>query len=1218
MAVAIVVLSMPGQARAEVTPHASMLRYPDVSQTHIVFLYANNLWLVPREGGTASPLTSADGQELFPRFSPDNQMLAFSADYGMGRDLYTMPVAGGVPQRKTHHPATEILCDWTPDGKLLISTNGFSGLARIQQLYTVSDASPLPQKMPVAYGSNGAISSDGKWLAFTPYSRDTRTWKRYRGGMASDIWLFHLTKKTAQRITDWEGTDSLPMWHGQSVYYLSDAGKEHRLNIWAYDTATGARRQITKFSRYDVKWPSIGPGDQGQGEIVFQCAADLYLLDLKSGDSRIVEVTIPGDRPQIMPQSMNAAKNLAGGDIAPAGQRVVLEARGDLWSVPVKNGSPRNMTRTSGVAERNPSWSPNGKWIAYFADLTGEYELYIKQSDGKGETRRLTEDGHAYRFSPTWSWDSKQIVFTDKTGSIYLHTIDSGKTTKIDQEPRAGRATISWSHDSSWIAYAKSKNDKAGIFSIWLYEVKTGKRHQVTDDMFSDTAPTFDRKGEYLYFASSRHFGSPMYEDIGTTFIYGKTEILIAMPLRKDVKNPLLPKSDEVPIVEKKEENKTPAQAKPAAKEPAAKEPTKEKPKDASADKKKSPEKQEKPKQLLSLEDPQEKPPKKGEPEKKEKPAKKKEAAKKKAAPKQDDKKEPVDKKPAAKDKKANDKNPKSADAKGNDAKGNDAKGKGLNGKDAKKEAAKPATKTPAKPKSLQIDLEGIELRAFRIPVKNGIFSNLCVSARGQLIYARRGVRGTDEKPAIKVVDMSSGTAKEATILEGPTQFTLSANGKKLLVMIGSTMMTMEAAPGQKPAPISTSGMTVMVDPRAQWKQLFMDAWRVERDFFYDPNMHGVHWLNIRQQYAKMLADCTSREDVGFVISEMISELNVGHSYYRPPRGTSTPRTKMGLLGCEFACQDGAYQIAKFYEGAVWDFDARNPLRQAGVNEGDFLLAINRMPLDTDRSPWSELQGLGGKTVVLTVSKKPKSGKEDRDVVVKLLSSDSNLRYRQWVEHNRKYVEKKSGGKIGYIYVPDTGTNGQNNLFRQFFGQASKSALIIDDRWNGGGQIPTRFIELLNRPVTNYWAKRDGIDMTWPPDAHHGPKCMLINGLAGSGGDMFPALFRQAGLGKLIGMRTWGGLVGISSNPSMVDGSSVTAPSFAYYEKNGTWGIEGHGVDPDIEVVDDPAKLAQGIDPQLDAAIQLMLEEIERHPYTAPKRPAYPDRSGIGIKPEDK
>ena len=389
----------------------------------------------------------------------------------------------------------------------MYTTNGFGGLARLTQMFLVSDKNPLPTQLPVVYGDNGAISPDGEWLAFTPYSADTRTWKRYRGGMASDIWLFHLKNKTAQRMTEWEGTDSIPMWHGQTVYYLCDAGPEHRLNIWAYETATGARRQVTNFSEYDVKWPSIGPGDHGQGEIVFQNAADLYLLDLETSQSRVVEVTIPGDHPQIMPRTVNAADFIAGADLSPTGSRVVLEARGDIWSLPAKNGSPRNMTRTSGVAERDPSWSPDGRWIAYLADITGEYELYIKQSDGKGETRRLTNDGQVFRYSPSWSPDSKHIVFSDKTGTMFLHTIEGGKTVTVDQDPWAERLSPSWSHDSTWIAYAKRADDKAGVASVWLYELKTGNKQQITDGKFNVSSPTFDRKGEFLFFSSNRQFG---------------------------------------------------------------------------------------------------------------------------------------------------------------------------------------------------------------------------------------------------------------------------------------------------------------------------------------------------------------------------------------------------------------------------------------------------------------------------------------------------------------------------------------------------------------------------------------------------------------------------------------------------------------------------------------------------------------------------------------
>lgn len=402
---------------------------------------------------------------------------------------------------------------------------------------------------------------------------------------------------------------------------------------------------------------------------------------------------------------------------------------------------------------------------------------------------------------------------------------------------------------------------------------------------------------------------------------------------------------------------------------------------------------------------------------------------------------------------------------------------------------------------------------------------------------------------------------------------------------------------------------------------MFNEAWRVQRDYFYDPNMHGVDWPGMRERYGRMIEDCVSREDVDFVIGEMISELNVGHAYVRGGGDyEKEPEVQVGLLGADFELHDGAYRIAKIHEGAPWDYDARGPLSQPGVKVkvGDFLLAVNGAPLDVTKDPWAAFHGLGGKVVTLTVSDKPTIDADARQVLVDLPTSEAGLRYREWIEAKRKYVEEKTGGRVGYIHVPDTGINGQNNLFRQFYGQTDKASLIIDERWNGGGQIPTRFIELLNRPITNYWATRAPLDRAWPPDAHAGPKCMLINGLAGSGGDCFPYYFRQRGLGKLIGMRTWGGLVGISGNPQLIDGGNTSAPTFAFFETDGTWGVEGHGVDPDIEVIDDPAKMVDGGDPQLDAAIAHMLSELEKNPPKRPARPAYPNRKGMGIKPEDK
>ncbi len=1235
----LLLLSSSAVIAADVTPDPRMMRTPDVSRTQIVFVYADDLWVAPKEGGVAMPLASPPGMESMPRFSPDGATIGFVGNYDGNRDIYVISATGGIPVRVTHHPASEVLADWTPDGELLFFSNALAGIGRLTQLFRVSPEGGLPEALPVPYGTWAGISPDGEWLAYTPSTRDHRTWKRYMGGLASDIWLFHLTRHEARKITDWGGTDTQPMWHGAMLYYLSDGGPNHRLNIWSYDPRTEKHEQITSFRRYDVKWPAVGPGTDGAGEIVFQCGSDLYLLDLRSRESRKIEVTIPGARPTIRPKTENANDFIQSWSISPTGKRAVASARGDVWTLPAENGTPRNLTRSSGTAERYPAWSPDGRHIAYFGDREGEYDLYITPSDGKGETKRLTDQDRHHLLGIEWSPDSKMITYHDQRGVMYLHTIESGETKEYDKDPVANGPEVSWSHDSRFLTYSKTSDDGFSA-SVWIYSVEEGTTQQVTSDLFADHSPVFDRKGDYLFFSSNRSF-EPYYSDIDTTFIYADTEVLVAVPLRADQKSPWAPESDEETWGDDKEE-KPDGDAKDNSDEREDSEEDDGESEDSEEDDGESEGDVDVPEddgvsgtwegkatggpefppggipftlELLI------------------------------AADGSVSGTFTLPTGSASIDSGTYDRDSGELSASLSDDEGMtwsirarvsglSMTGTGTNetaGITVEFSAERTAARKPGDGEhegkgggkareKVEIEFEGFERRALLLPVPRGSFGALAVNDKNQLIYARLPMQGSDGSAAIHLFDLEDEKQEEKKVASGARGFAISADGKKILTVQGSTASIQNAAAGASGKSVVTQGMLTTVEPRAEWAQLLRDSWRLMRDYFYDPDMHGVDWDAVYDYHAAMIDDCATRRDVSFVIGEMISELNVGHAYYSGGDvDDDEPNLSVGLLGADYSLENGAYRIAVIYEGGPWDLDARGPLSQPGVevSAGDYLLAVNGIPLPTDRDPWAAFQGLAGQVTTLTVSAKPSIDEDAREVIVKALGSESNLRYRAWIEKNRKYVSDRTGGRVGYIYVPNTGVNGQNDLVRQYSGQLGKAALIIDERWNGGGQIPTRFIEMLNRPITNYWARPHSIDWTWPPDAHRGPKCMLINGAAGSGGDAFPAYFRKAGLGMLIGMRTWGGLVGLSGNPPLIDGGSVRVPTFGYYDTDGTWGIEGYGVAPDLEVIDDPSKMVEGGDPQLDAAVQQMLREIDKSPYVPALKPRYPDRSGMGIQKAD-
>jgi tricorn protease len=1082
-------LSAGAPAFAEID--ARMLRYPAVSADRIAFVYAGDIWLVSKKGGAAVRLSSPAGEESFPRFSPDGTRLAFSADYDGNTDVYVVPVTGGEPLRLTYHPMPDRVIGWTPDGKgVLFASGRESGRQRFNQFFTVGLEGGLPQKLPVPYGEFGTFSPDGNQFVYMPQSQDFRTWKRYRGGWAPDLWLFDLKTFAARNLTNDPANDAQPMWHGKTLYFLSDRGLNQRNNIWAYDLAAGKARQVTKFDDFDITFPSIGPD-----AIVFQAGGRLYLLELPSEKVSEVPVRVVTDETTLRPRTANAGSSIAAGSVSPAGKRAAFEARGDVFTVPAQEGAVVNVSRSSGVAERYPRWSPDGKSLAYWSDRSGEYELTLSPAETPGAEKKVTSLGAGFRYAPHWSPDSRKIAFIDQALKIRIVDLESGRVSEIDRSPRwiahngLEAFVMNWSPDSRWLTYARPITTSNN--AIFLYDAKNAQLHQGTSGYLNDAQPVFDPDGKYLFYASDREF-EPVYGNFDNSWTYPNPTRIVAVTLRKDLKSPLAARNNaEDPALDtgKKDEEKKEA--------------------------------------------------KKG------------------------DEKKPEDKKAEEK----------------------------------KEEAAKP----------VEIDLDGFEARGIVLPPKAGNYAELS-AAKGKVLYRRLPRAGSgDEKNPVYYFDLEA--REEKRVLEDADGIEMTFDGKKLLVVSKQKFAVIEIKPDQKiEKPMATGDMEAPVDPRAEWKQMFTDAYRFERDFFYDPNMHGVDWSGLRGRYAKLLEDAVTRWDVNFVLGEFIAELNASHTYRGGGDEENPASRSVGLLGVDWELSDGAYRVKRILRGGPWDAAFRSPLDEPGVDvkAGEYILAVNGVPIDIRKDPWSAFQGLGDKTVVLTVNSKPVPDGA-RQVIVKTLSDETELRFRSWIEERRQRVDQATNGKVGYIYVQSTGVEAQNELVRQFIAQWQKDGLVIDERFNSGGQIPDRFIELLNRPILSYWAVRDAPSQQWPPVAHRGPQVMLINGWSGSGGDAFPFYFREAGLGPLIGTRTWGGLIGISGAPSLVDGGAVTVPTFRMYDPKGRWFAEGHGVDPDIRVDEDPTQLAKGTDPQLERAIKEVTDRIAKQaPW--PARPTYEKR----------
>ena len=1066
-----------------------LLRYPDIHGDKIVFVYGGDVWTVSSEGGMASRLTTFEGMESLPKFSTKGDTIAFTASYDGNTDVYTMPLTGGAPKRMTYHPGSDVIVDWNPAGdEILFMSSRESHSGRYVKLFAVENEGGLPEALPMPRAAIGCYSPDGKRIAYNRITRESRHWKRYRGGMAQDLWIFDFDTESAEKITDFDGTDCFPMWtEADKLYFVSD--RTHAANIFCYDLKTKKVRQITHHEEFDVKWPSMGPG-----AIVYQNGGALHVLDLKTETTKRISVDLRSDRILTRPYIGDVSRYIQSYGLSPTAQRVVVGARGEIFTVPKKEGQSRNLTESTESREIFPAWSPDGKWIAYLSDRTGEYELYLKAHDGSGEAKQITSNGNCYRYQPLWSPDGKKLLFSDKNLVLSYVDIDRKVTVVVDKSDYADINDYSWSPDGRWITYSKVA-DANGNASIFIYSMDKARIYRVTSSIYQDGSPVFDPNGKYLYFISSRTF-IPSFSDFEPAYNFQNTSRVYLVTLKKDVPSPFAPRSDE-------------------EKGPGG----------------------------TYLEDDEY-----------------------------------------------------------------------LFAKDAGPQAP------------IEIDFDGIENRTVVFPFAPGLYFGLdaredklyYVSVSSSALAALMGGAGAPPGISLNLYDMKR--RENRTIMSNVSGYDLSLDGRKVLYSMGRSYGIIELPektkdwktfrPGE--GLVDTSGLTARIDPRHEWKQIFDEAWRIERDFFYDPGMHGVDWKAMKARYAKFLPHVSTRDDLNYVIGELIAELCCGHAYVNGgDMRVSGPRVSVGVLGVDLEkdALSGLYRITKIFQGENWG-SASAPLAMPGVavSEGDFLVAIDGAPLKAPINPWSLLVNKVGKTVTLKVNGRP-TLEGAREVIMKPMSSDGNLRYVDWVETNRRKVEEASGGRIGYIHLPDTSFQGLNSFSRGFFPQIDKEGLILDVRYNGGGMIPDQMMDHLRRKVVSLWAVRDAKDFRTPEVALNGHMACIINEYAGSGGDAFPHFFKRYELGPLVGMRTWGGLVGITGRVPLIDGGMVSAPEFGVYSLKGEWIIENRGVEPDVPVDDRPDLVIRGFDPQLEKAISLVMDKIVNEPKTLPKRPAFPKRN---------
>jgi tricorn protease len=1074
-----------------------LLRYPDIYEDKVVFTYGGDLWTASTSGGLATRLTASPGLELFGKFSPDGKWIAFTGQYDGDEQVYVIPATGGIPKQLTFYPAHGPLparwgydnqvYGWTPDGKSILFRSARDNFSPADyRLYTVPMAGGLPAALPMPKSGAGDFSPDASKAVYSPLFRDFRTWKRYEGGWAEQLYIFDLSSFAARKITEDVHTHRDPMWIGAKVYY--DCDSNGKLNLFAYDTAPGTTEMLTHNDKYDLRWPSTDHKNQ----IVYELNGELEIYDISAGKSRRVSIEVPDDGVRMRPAHITAAGDIEDFDLSPKGERALFAARGDIFTAPIEKGPTRNLTDSSNAHDKWASWSPDGARIAFISDIDGEEEVYVINQDGSGKPEEMTHGLHAMLYQPVWAHDGKRLAFSDKDGKLFVLTLEGKKLDEIARDASGALRDYTWSHEGGHLAF--TMHNPNHFRSLYVWDVADAKTHRVTDDFFDASEPAWDTKTNYLYYGSVHDF-APRMSEAEFEFATDRGRDILALALRKDVKNPFPPESDEVTVG--------------------------------------------------------------------------KEGEKAEAG---------TDKEEAGKEKK----------------------------KEEKKEEAKPGY--------FSIDYDGLAQRVTRVPVPGDDYGGLTVT-EDYLVYVRNGGRFYDrpEFPDAELRIFSLKDRKETTLAEDVRGFTVSADGKKVLARIKEDFKLYDVKPEGKSGAktVSTAGLMVDRVPQQEWEEMFKEVWRRYRDFFYARNMNGYDWEALRKEYEPLVRYVADRSELNFLLGEMIAELDNSHTYITGGDENLPERAQVALPGARFELDaaSGRYRISKIFAGQNEEEIYRSPLTEVGVDAkvGDFVLAIDGADLAAGQNPYEMLRNKAGNAVQLTLNSKP-SLESARKVSFRPITSEANLLYLEWVTHNRDYVSKATQGRVGYMHIPDMGGPGIREFIKYFYPQIRKEGLIVDDRGNGGGNVSQMIIERLSRRLLGTgFGRTTDYTSTYPGTVFYGSMVCLINETSASDGDIFPHMFREAGLGPLIGKRTWGGVVGITDRGPLLDGGAVYVPEFfAAATPAGKYIIEGHGVDPDIAVENDPASVIAGKDPQLDRAITEVLKAMEAAPKKLPSRPPDP------------